>query len=453
MAGLRKRLKSLLRPPYLSPEPKKPGSDSQTSFSSTPDVQFVDGRVALAADQDRQPSSHATQGLGTSVIEACSLALATAEAHLKEIGPGSPDTALTKRLIALLEAQLEELRDLSPFFGNPRSSALSTLREIYRKFESDLSTLRHDRPTRRAKDLSSLLGVLLNGPDYLIDVATLENIVWQAEVIDPGLGADARQVLTQAIRGQARDPDTFRRAGESFVALRSAVPPALLDDAEASSAFDAIGSLIQYLQTRLGDAAPRRIYSRGPSSDSSAPASGPSALLSPGATPPGSLASSRASTPDPAFTKFSTASDLEAAFGTGPIPPPSVRTISAQSPSALKPPPSPTDTEGSQEVWEYRGNLLTRSALSLVLRQEALARADSSGQYAGEVSWDNVRNAWIPKWAEKMKPEEVLEGEIPSTNPADFRIKRKDPWGNEIGWSDGAMFYKSKPQFELPPDD
>lgn len=75
MAGLRKRLKSLLRPPYLSPEPKKPGSDSQTSFSSTPDVQFVDGRVALAADQDRQPSSHATQGLGTSVIEACSLAL------------------------------------------------------------------------------------------------------------------------------------------------------------------------------------------------------------------------------------------------------------------------------------------------------------------------------------------------------------------------------------------
>lgn len=52
-----------------------------------------------------------------------------------------------------------------------------------------------------------------------------------------------------------------------------------------------------------------------------------------------------------------------------------------------------------------------------------------------------------------MKPEEVLEGEIPSTNPADFRIKRKDPWGNEIGWSDGAMFYKSKPQFELPPDD
>lgn len=74
------------------------------------------------------------------------------------------------------------------------------------------------------------------------------------------------------------------------------------------------------------------------------------------------------------------------------------------------------------------------------MRQEALAMADSSCQYAGEVSWDDVRNAWIPNWAEKLKSHELAEGEIPSTNPADFKYKKTDAWGNKIGWYNGRMW-------------
>ena len=75
-----------------------------------------------------------------------------------------------------------------------------TLKEIYRKIHATLQS-----PVTSYK---SLVEILLNGPDYLIDVAILENIVWQAEVIDPGLGADARIVLDEAIRGHTEDPDT-----------------------------------------------------------------------------------------------------------------------------------------------------------------------------------------------------------------------------------------------------
>jgi hypothetical protein len=74
--------------------------------------------------------------------------------------------------------------------------------------------------------------------------------------------------------------------------------------------------------------------------------------------------------------------------------------------------------------------------------------ADSSGQYRGEVSWDDVRNAWIPKWAVKLKPEDLAEGEVPTTNPADFKIKEEDAWGNKISWrEDGRMFYVEDPVF------
>ena len=75
--------------------------------------------------------------------------------------------------------------------------------------------------------------------------------------------------------------------------------------------------------------------------------------------------------------------------------------------------------------------------------------ADSSGQYAGEVSWDDLRNAWIPKWAKKLKPKDLAEGELPNTNPAEFEVKKKDAWGNRIGWRDGQMFYHEEPTFVL----
>lgn len=104
-------------------------------------------------------------------------------------------------------------------------------------------------------------------------------------------------------------------------------------------------------------------------------------------------------------------------------------------------PSSPASTTSSQKsVFEYRGHRLTRSALDLVRQQEALAQADSSGQYAGEVSWDDLRNAWIPKWAVKLRPCDVADGEVPDTYPANCRERRTDDWGNKIGWYEGRMY-------------
>jgi len=86
------------------------------------------------------------------------------------------------------------------------------------------------------------------------------------------------------------------------------------------------------------------------------------------------------------------------------------------------------------------------------MRQEALAMADSSGQYPGRISWDEIRKAWIPDWAEKLAPGDVAEGEVPDTNPAGFQEKRKDAWGNRIGWRDGRMYYDDEPEFALKDD-
>ena len=178
--------------------------------------------------------------------------------------------------------------------------------------------------------------------------------------------------------------------------------------------------------------------------------------LSPAVTPSTSpTASSRSSDPD--FLTIRDPSDLQARFGTSTMPTPSAITPSmtpSRQPSAAATPRSPSTASDTSEpeIWEYKGNLLTRSALSLVMRQERLAMADSSGQYAGEVSWDDLRNAWIPKWAEKIKPEDLAEGELPSTNPADLVVKRKDAWGNAIGWREGRMFYQEEPKWEVPDD-
>ena len=89
--------------------------------------------------------------------------------------------------------------------------------------------------------------------------------------------------------------------------------------------------------------------------------------------------------------------------------------------------------------------------MDLVLRQEALAVADSSGQYAGAVSWDDLRRAWIPKNVVKLKDTDLAAGEMPSTNPADYEVKMEDDFGNKIGWTDRyEMYYKDEdPKFEV----
>lgn len=72
-------------------------------------------------------------------------------------------------------------------------------------------------------------------------------------------------------------------------------------------------------------------------------------------------------------------------------------------------------------LWERDGVIMTASALSLLQAQEAMQRADSSGQDWGRESgltrddaathcattadtWDGIRGQYIPKWARKLTP-------------------------------------------------
>jgi hypothetical protein len=85
------------------------------------------------------------------------------------------------------------------------------------------------------------------------------------------------------------------------------------------------------------------------------------------------------------------------------------------------------------------------------MRQEALAIADSSGQYAGEVSWDDLRKAWIPKNVVKAREKDLADGELPTLAPADYEVKAEDLFGNKIAWTyRGEMYYEDDdPKFEL----
>jgi len=145
------------------------------------------------------------------------------------------------------------------------------------------------------------------------------------------------------------------------------------------------------------------------------------------------------------------ASALESRFGTGPMRSPAITPRPSRAPTRA-PSPAPSDSSlDSVSLYEYRGQILTASAMDLVLRQEALAVADSSGQYAGAVSWDDLRRAWIPKNIIKLKDTDLAAGEIPSTNPADYEVKMEDDFGNKIGWTDRyEMYYKDEnPKFEV----
>lgn len=157
---------------------------------------------------------------------------------------------------------------------------------------------------------------------------------------------------------------------------------------------------------------------------------------------------------------------LEARFGTGPLPARSLapnvsasaienraNPLPGRGETKAPPPASPASSTSSLDsisLYDYRGQILTASALDLVLRQEALALADSTGQYTGDVSWDDIRQAWIPNWVVKLKPDDLAPGEIPSMNPADYEVKKEDDFGNKIGWTDeGEMYYEEEPSFEL----
>ena len=80
-----------------------------------------------------------------------------------------------------------------------------TLKEVYLKVEAGLQDVKGMSPTDASETLNTLLQVVLEGPDYLIDVSIIEAIVWQAEVIDSNFGGDVRQILDQAVAQQPTD--------------------------------------------------------------------------------------------------------------------------------------------------------------------------------------------------------------------------------------------------------
>lgn len=72
--------------------------------------------------------------------------------------------------------------------------------------------------------------------------------------------------------------------------------------------------------------------------------------------------------------------------------------------------------------------------------------ADSTDQYVGDVSWDDLRKTWIPSWVVKLKPEDLAPGEVPSTNPDDFEVKGEDEFGDNMGWTEeGEMYHEGGP--------
>ncbi|KAK4686644.1 hypothetical protein P7C73_g3490, partial [Tremellales sp. Uapishka_1] len=409
----------------------------------------------------------------------------------------------------ILESQQREMRDMRLYIQGKklptlRTSCLAislfvaeckgsteTLGAIYSRVEQSLLEQEDKSEEAAYSALSTILKVLqegrpipissrgradgMSGPDYLINVILVEAIIWQAEVIDPSFGAEIRQVLDKVVAEQP-EPITFRRAAESILAISCALPRTVLDDVEGQDAYKCIGTLLKQLQVRVEPRDGAKEPSQ-PSMAGSMPKKSSSFLFtpgegeiplpgsrrrtpspSPGASPAASATSLTPLPSDPNYTHYASASSLEQSYSTGQkglsslplsgnvtpsLPPSGSATPSRQPVSPI------SESSEDEELWEYRGQTLTRSALSLVIRQENLAMADSSGQYTGQVSWDEIRNAWIPNWAEKLQAKDVMEGEIPSTNPADFKVKKKDPWQNKIGWYQGKMYYEEDPSFEL----
>ncbi|ODN78937.1 hypothetical protein L202_04456 [Cryptococcus amylolentus CBS 6039] len=398
-------------------------------------------------------------GLVESALGSCADALDSAQECLQSpIGQAHADTL--GKITALLEAQRDEIEEMRVFIEARRFPSLVTLQQIYGKINDQIKGV-SSLPDGEAQDaLSSMVQVLQEGPDYLIDICLISAIVWYAEIIDSSYAASLRQILETAIASQS-NLETFRQAAEEILGVSAGLDVGVLDDREAEDAYRDIGALLRQLQVRIESSTLET-----PSGSSVASTSTPTPLTLPGtpvATPPISpVSSTPSSSAGDADFKSMSVKDLQDNFGTGvTTPTPALPGLSSyNAPSSgptAKPTPTPsspasaTGSEESQEIWEYRGQLLTRSALDLVLRQEMLEQADSSGQYAGEVSWDDLRGAWIPKWAKKLKRSDLAEGEVPDSNPATFEEKEEDEWGNEIGFYgvNKELYYKKEPTFDL----
>ncbi|WVQ68174.1 uncharacterized protein L199_006380 [Kwoniella botswanensis] len=404
------------------------------------------------------------------VIDICSKAIESGELLLKSYMGRGPNSPLLGRVIALLEAQRDELEDVNPFTGKRRYPALITLEQIYQKVNIGLRDIRGMAEGEARDALFGLIQVLQEGPDYLIDIILITSVIHQSSIISIPFSNEIRGILDKAVDDQI-DLNNFRKAGESIIAIASALDRDLLEDKECEEAYKKVGVLVKHLQLRISSSALPTPISSLPASRSTSFSNStttPTPLMlpsTPDLSPIPSLSSSSPSSPK--FTSM-TASDLQMHYSTGQTTPTPLPGLSSYQPTPQTSVPpsrrtsSPTPSSGSsasQEIWEYRGQLLTASALDLVLREEMLLMADSSNQYAGEVTYDDLRKCWTPKHVRKLRPSDLTtDGEIPDTTPAGFKLKEKDEWGNKIGWYDNGsglkeMYYLEEPKFELQDDD
>ncbi|WVQ99856.1 hypothetical protein IAU59_006999 [Kwoniella sp. CBS 9459] len=468
---------------------------------STSSFKSKDKDIAIDRLQSTAKAKARKDDLLSPVIRGCSAAIGTPPTSLRPTPNPSvpfafvegadavltgPEGDLVERVITLLEAQRDELRNIAPYTGKRRYPALVTLEQIYEKIEIGLEDVtRTQSESNAGESLVTLVQVLQEGPDYLIDIILISSIIHQASVISIPFSVEIRDVLHRAIDDQS-DLYTFRRAAESIIGIASALDRDLLENKECLEAYKIIGLLVKQLQVRVASSAlptPMSSIPPTPSGLSTPTRSTPTPTplsMPPSPSPSPSPSRSRTSTESststlspPASPVFQamTNSELQSAYGTGqstptPKPLPGLSSYNATPSSSTYKTPTPasaskaatpaesedadSDSDSDQEVWEYRGQLLTRSALDLVLRQETLAQADSSGQWAGEVSWDDVRKAWIPHYVQKLKVSDLADGEVPDTTPAGFKVKEKDAWGNKIGFygPNMEMYYKQEPKWE-----
>ena len=82
------------------------------------------------------------------------------------------------------------------------------MKEIYTQLHAGLQDAKGMLTGDACATLSTLTQVLLEGPDYLLDVSIIEAIVWQAEVIDPNFGAEIKQILDKTMAGPPNEPAT-----------------------------------------------------------------------------------------------------------------------------------------------------------------------------------------------------------------------------------------------------
>lgn len=86
--------------------------------------------------------------------------------------------------------------------------------DVYNEVYQAAVAIQDQRDQRTTDGLHSLNEVLRegelqspqsssSGPDYLLDIAILECVIWQAEVIDPTFGADLKRRLQACVQNQA----------------------------------------------------------------------------------------------------------------------------------------------------------------------------------------------------------------------------------------------------------